>query len=211
MLSYFGTDQSQVQRYLSAKSVDEARSSLLISAYWKIPLQALVLLVGVLVFVFYQYHRAPLLFNPAQERAGAWRVRSGDVYAEIAARVYDASHVRRSQRDAHSAREALADGGARSPAQPSKDVNYIIPRFVLDELPIGLAGMFIAAVIAAAMNAISGELISLSTATVIDFYRRWVRRRGDRRAFPHRVARRDGALGVVRLRRRDVRGRTSAR
>ena len=65
MLSYFGTDQRQVQRYLAAKSVDEARTSLLISAYWKIPLQALVLLVGVLVFVFYQFQRPPLLFNPA--------------------------------------------------------------------------------------------------------------------------------------------------
>src|SRR3954469_1725000 len=69
MLSYFGTDQSQVQRYLAAKSVDEARSSLLISAYWKIPLQALVLMVGVLVFVFYQFERPPMLFNPAHERA----------------------------------------------------------------------------------------------------------------------------------------------
>src|SRR5262249_38406215 len=69
MMSYFGTDQSQVQRYLAAKSVDEARTSLLVSAYWKIPLQALVLLIGVLVFVFYQYRRAPLLFNPVQERA----------------------------------------------------------------------------------------------------------------------------------------------
>src|SRR3954470_14315828 len=69
MLSYFGTDQSQVQRYLAARSVDEARSSLLISAYWKIPLQALVLMVGVLVFVFYQFERPPLLFNPAHEKA----------------------------------------------------------------------------------------------------------------------------------------------
>src|SRR5215217_977361 len=69
MLSYFGTDQSQVQRYLAAKSVDEARTSLLISAYWKIPLQALVLLVGVLVFVFYQFQRPPLLFNQAHEKA----------------------------------------------------------------------------------------------------------------------------------------------
>src|SRR3954447_12031492 len=69
MLSYFGTDQSQVQRYLTARSVDEARSSLLISAYWKIPLQALVLMVGVLVFVFYQFERPPLLFNPAHEKA----------------------------------------------------------------------------------------------------------------------------------------------
>src|SRR5919204_5459611 len=69
MLSYFGTDQSQVQRYMTAKSVDQARSSLLISAYWKIPLQALVLLMGVLVFVFFVFQRPPLLFNPVQERA----------------------------------------------------------------------------------------------------------------------------------------------
>src|SRR5438067_2511241 len=69
MLSYFGTDQSQVQRYLAAKSVDEARSSLLMSAYWKIPLQALVLLIGVLVFTFYLFERPPLLFNPAHDRA----------------------------------------------------------------------------------------------------------------------------------------------
>jgi SSS family transporter len=69
MLSYFGTDQSQVQRYLAARSVDEARSSLLVSAYWKIPLQALVLLVGIGVFVYYQFVRPPLLFNPAQESA----------------------------------------------------------------------------------------------------------------------------------------------
>src|SRR5205814_7596656 len=64
---------------------------------------------------------------------------------------------------------------SRVTGEAVKDVNYIIPRFVLDELPIGLSGIFIAAVIAAAMNAISGELNSLSTATVIDFYRRWMR------------------------------------
>src|SRR5688572_29420793 len=69
MLSYFGTDQSQVQRYLTARSVDEARSSLLMSAYWKIPLQALVLLIGVLVFVFYIFVLPPLYFNPAHDRA----------------------------------------------------------------------------------------------------------------------------------------------
>src|SRR5438067_1693 len=65
MLSYFGTDQSQVQRYLTARSIDEARNSLLISAYWKIPLQAMILLIGVLVFVFYTFERPPMLFNPA--------------------------------------------------------------------------------------------------------------------------------------------------
>ena len=69
MLAYFGTDQSQVQRYLAAKSVGAARTSLLMSAYWKIPLQALVLLVGVMVFVYYQFRPAPLLYNPAHESA----------------------------------------------------------------------------------------------------------------------------------------------
>ena len=69
MLSYFGCDQSQVQRYLTAKSVDEGRQSLLMSAYWKIPLQALVLLTGVLVFVFYMFNQPPMLFNPEHAEA----------------------------------------------------------------------------------------------------------------------------------------------
>jgi SSS family solute:Na+ symporter len=200
MLSYFGTDQSQVQRYLAAKSVDEARSSLLISAYWKIPLQAMVLLIGVLVFVFYQFERPPLLFNPAHERAvrkeqpalyGALESRyATDVAArDTAARAVAQAHDHGTDAEAavamqrYRAQQAGVDTvrtealalAARVTGQPSKDVNYIIPRYVLDHLPIGLAGLFIAAVIAAAMNAISGELNSLSTATVIDFYRRWVR------------------------------------
>jgi dephospho-CoA kinase len=69
MLSYFGTDQSQVQRYLTARSVDEARSSLLMSAYWKIPLQALILVLGILVFVYYQFQPQPLLFEVADPDA----------------------------------------------------------------------------------------------------------------------------------------------
>jgi SSS family transporter len=169
MLSYFGTDQSQVQRYLAAKSVDEARSSLLISAYWKIPLQALVLLVGVLVFVFYQYTKAPLLYNPAQERAVM--AAAPQAYADLQAR-YDSSRFI-IQRNA--IRGEALEMAQRVTGESANDVNYIIPRFVLDHLPIGLSGIFIAAVIAAAMNAISGELTSLSTASVIDFYRRWVR------------------------------------
>jgi solute:Na+ symporter, SSS family len=168
MLSYFGTDQSQVQRYLAAKSVPEARNSLLISAYWKIPLQALVLLVGVLVFVFYQYNKPPLLFNPVHERAV--RAAQPAAYAELERR-WDATNVPLAR---DSIRSEALDLASKVTGQPSKDVNYIIPRFVLDNLPIGLAGLFIAAVIAAAMNAISGELMSLSTASVVDFYRRWV-------------------------------------
>jgi solute:Na+ symporter, SSS family len=200
MLSYFGTDQSQVQRYLAARSVDEARSSLLISAYWKIPLQAAVLLIGVLVFVFYQFDRAPLLFNPAHERLvrgaqpAAYAALENKYTAAEDAREAAARSLVKARGTGDRDAAATASAGFRAmdssatavrgealalaasvSGEPSKDVNYIIPRYVLDHLPLGLAGIFIAAVIAAAMNAISAELNSLSTASVVDFYRRWVR------------------------------------
>jgi SSS family solute:Na+ symporter len=200
MLSYFGTDQSQVQRYLTARSVDEARSSLLMSAYWKIPLQALVLLIGVLVFAFYVFVRPPLLFNPSHDREvraaqPADYARLQSAYdGEIEARTVAARQLAASEgptaRDAAAAeferREASAQGvrsealalASRVTGQPSRDVNYIIPRFVLEHLPIGLAGIFIAAILAAAMNAVAAELNSLATASVIDFYKRWVRSEG---------------------------------
>ena len=201
MLSYFGTDQSQVQRYLTAKSVDEARSSHLISAYWKIPLQALVLLVGVLVFVYYLFVTPPLFWNPAQaaavqranpaaytqlerEHFAAWASREGAARALATARgAADEAAVRAQFRASEKEytrvhTEALA-AAEKATGTPQKDVNYIIPRFVLSELPVGLTGLFIAAVIAAAMSAVAGELASLSSTTVIDLYRRWVRPEAD--------------------------------
>lgn len=201
MLSYFGTDQSQVQRYLAAKSVEEARTSLLVSAYWKIPLQALVLLVGVLVFVFYMFHEPPLYFNPNDAR----RVQQVDApsYARLESRYRIAFAERRvaatrmavsgdakgatrpamraflaSDSAVEAVRNAALGAAEHASGAPANDVNYIIPHFVLHELPIGLAGLFIAAVMAAAMSAIAAELNSLATATVIDFYRRWVQPSG---------------------------------
>ena len=200
MLSYFGTDQSQVQRYLTARSVPEARSSLLMSAYWKIPLQALILLIGILVFVFYLFQAPPMLWNPAHER----RVRTADssAYNALQSRYSEALDARRQaalqigdpSTASHSAGapnaldvfratdvvvSAVRDEALKSAEQvtgePSRDVNYIMPRFVLEQLPLGLAGFFIAAVMAAAMSSIAAELNSLSTATVIDFYRRWAK------------------------------------
>jgi len=199
MLSYFGTDQSQVQRYLTARSVQEARSSLLMSAYWKIPLQALVLLVGVGVFVYYQFVRPPLLYNPAHEAAvvAARGAEYDDLqrrYAEAftlreeaALAVVDASGSSQQPMDLFLAREQRIQelrGEALTMVveetnESSTDVNYIIPRFVLSELPIGLAGLFIAGVFAAAMSSIAAELNALSTASVIDFYRRWIKPHAD--------------------------------
>jgi len=199
MLSYFGTDQSQVQRYLTARSVQEARSSLLMSAYWKIPLQALVLLVGVGVFVYYQFVRPPLLYNPAHEAAvvAARGAEYDDLqrrYAEAftlreeaALAVAEASESSQQPMELFLAREQKIQelrGEALAMVveetnESSIDVNYIIPRFVLSELPIGLAGLFIAGVFAAAMSSIAAELNALSTASVIDFYRRWIKPNAD--------------------------------
>jgi len=200
--SYFGTDQSQVQRYLTTKTVDEARSSLLMSAYWKIPLQALVLLVGVFMFLFYVFTPAPMLFNPAHDR----ELREGPRAAEYAAleqrflgttatRAAAAGVMARSDAAGDSARlaaastqfkaselearavrtEALALVRDATGDRSYNDVNYVFPSFIKTYMPIGLAGLLIAAIFAAAMSTIAAELASLSTATVIDFYRRFVR------------------------------------
>ena len=196
MLSYFGTDQSQVQRFLTARSVDEAKNSLLMSAYWKIPLQGLVLVVGIGVFVYYQFVRPPLLYNPTHEAAVV--ADRGSAYSALERRYADAFALRESaalavadadedtrrtdaittflerEDEVESIRaEALTLAGEVT-GEATSDVNYIIPRFVLSELPIGLAGLFIAGVLAAAMSSIAAELNALATASVIDFYRRWV-------------------------------------
>jgi SSS family transporter len=200
--SYFGTDQSQVQRYLTARSLDEARRSLLVSAYWKIPLQAVVLLLGVAVFTFYIFERPPLLFSEAdEERLGAGA--AAPAYAaleqrfaaafiarretalelasaraqEDAARVDAAQTAFRERNRALEAvrREAMVLAADTSGQPTFTDVNYIIPTFILTQLPVGLIGLLIVAIIMAATDTIAGELNSLSTATVIDFYKRRVR------------------------------------
>jgi Na+/proline symporter len=203
--SYFGTDQSQVQRYLTARSVDEARHSLLMSAYWKIPLQVLVLVLGVLVFVFYIFHPPPMLFSSVEtermrtgpaapayaalqtEFDAAFETRRGAAANLAAVRnasdpaVLEAAKTRMKQSDAavESVRTKAADlVRETSGDRRFSDTNYIIPTFILTQLPIGLIGLLIVAIIMAATDTIAGELNSLSTATVIDFYRRWVKATG---------------------------------
>jgi Na+/proline symporter len=200
--SYFGADQSQVQRYLTARSLDEARQSLLMSAYWKIPLQVIVLLVGVLVFVYYTFNPAPLIFSgEAQSRVRngadgaayrtleseyetAFRARR-DAAIELAnardgddgTRVTTAQAAVRDREAELQAIRAKATGLVRSAEgdQSYTDVNYIIPTFILTRLPIGLIGLLIVGILMAATDTIAAELNSLSTATVIDFYKRWAR------------------------------------
>jgi SSS family transporter len=200
--SYFGADQSQVQRYLTARSLPEARQSLLMSAYWKIPLQVIVLLVGVLVFVFYTFNRGPLIFSAAAEA----RLRSGqaaEAYRALESE-FDAAFTARRQAAVELASARASDDAARVSAARSEmrsresamqevraratrllretegdtsftDINYIIPTFILTQLPIGLIGLLIVGILMAATDTIAAELNSLSTATVIDFYKRRMR------------------------------------
>jgi Na+/proline symporter len=199
MLSYFGCDQSQVQRFLTARSVDEGRHSLLMSAFVKIPLQVVVPLIGVLMFAFYVFTPAPLLFNGvhdarvrASTRAADYARVEGEYNAAVASRQESANaYARASDRgDAGGAAEARAAfarddaavGKARSAATgivravtgdtAFGDTNYVFPTFVTTQMPIGLVGLIIAAIFAASMSTVAAELNSLATATVIDFYKR---------------------------------------
>jgi len=206
--SYFGADQSQVQRYLTARSLNEARRSLLMSAYWKIPLQVIVLLVGVLIFVFYTFNPGPLLYSRDARERMQQGASSGD-YAALQSE-FDAAHEERraaalqftkarqsgdaagiaSASESLRSKESALQGvrtRARDLVRSNKDdkaftddssftdVNYVIPTFILTQLPVGLIGLLIVAILLAATDSIAAELNSLSTATVIDFYKRWMR------------------------------------
>jgi Na+/proline symporter len=185
MLAYFGCDQSQVQRYLTARSVDEGRDSLLLSAYVKIPLQMLILGTGVLVFVFYLFQPPPMLFNRAHDARVAAGPRAAD-YASLE-RQFEAEITARRNAASRNDRAAFLASDARvreirtraadivketTGDQRYTDVNYVFPTFITTHMPIGLVGLMIAAIFSAAMSASAGELNSLATATVIDFYRR---------------------------------------
>jgi SSS family solute:Na+ symporter len=197
MLSYFGCDQSQVQRYLAGSSLTQSRLSLLFNAFLKVPMQFLILLTGVLVFVFYHFHTPPLLWNRVEMRK--LEAAPPPELAEVRVR-YDAALEARSEaatafgrgerpsaterylaanQEVDAARkQAIAlveriDGGKRY-----NDTNYIFPSYVMAHLPRGLAGLVIAVIFAAAMSTLSGEFNSLATATMIDFYKRFVRSGG---------------------------------
>jgi SSS family transporter len=185
MLSYFGCDQSQVQRYLTARSEDESRRSLLMSAYVKIPLQLLILGTGVLVFVYYSFQTPPMLFNHVHDA----QMDSGPQAAEYAALRHEFDGAVDARRRAATAndRDAFVAGDARVRDVRERatalvqrttgdvsfgDVNYVFPTFITTRMPVGLVGLMIAAIFAAAMSSSGGELNSLATSTIIDFYRR---------------------------------------
>ena len=202
-MAYFGTDQSQVQRYLGARSITESRLGLLFNGLVKVPMQFLILLVGVMVFVFYQFNLPPIFFNQAELA----RVRQTSHAAHAAAleRDHAAAFARKraeierldealSRRDRksivvaeRSVRESEAAFAAvrgemkqviaaAVPQANTKDADYIFLSFVMRNLPRGIVGLLLAVIFCAAMSAVASELSSLASTTVIDFYRRSLRK-----------------------------------
>ncbi|HEV8146947.1 MAG TPA: sodium:solute symporter [Bryobacteraceae bacterium] len=197
MLAYFGTDQSQVQRYLTGKSIGQSRLSLLFNAMAKVPMQFLILFIGAMVFVFYLYERPPLMFHPVE----AERISTAAALPGIESRYNSAFEQRRNAanrlKDAReeSARgAALADfrsaqkgfDAARAEARKlakEDDRDYVFLTFVTTHLPMGIVGLVLAVIFTAAMSSISGEINSLATVSVIDVYRRHINRDGTDRHY----------------------------
>ena len=199
-LAYFGCDQSQVQRFLTAKSVSEGRTSLLMSAFLKIPMQFMILLIGVLVFVFYQFATPPMIFNQVETA----KVEQTAEYQTLKSR-YETAHAAREQaalafindksdenrktyldadKGFNDSRKSATEFIKTSSGNKSfNDVNYVFPVFVVQNMPMGVIGLIIAAIFAAAMSSISAELNSLATATTIDFYRRHFKTDADDRHY----------------------------
>jgi Na+/proline symporter len=195
-LSYFGTDQSQVQRYLSGESVTQSRLGLLFNGMMKIPMQFGILLIGALLFVFYQFTAPPIFFNATEvkkleiETQSAARMRSlEEEYTKLhAARTQEyrnylaanegnnanakaqaAYNLARTEKEFSGTRNA-AINLIREHGGNTNDTNYIFLTFVLSFLPVGLVGLLIAVVFSASMSSASSEINALASTTVIDVY-----------------------------------------
>jgi Na+/proline symporter len=186
-LSYFGTDQSQVGRYLTARSLSESRLGLLLNGLVKVPMQFLILLLGVLVFAFYQYNREPVFFNQLQLEKLA-HSKYKDSLGVLTAQ-YDALEGERIGQKVAADRLLYLEkekAGYKATVRrwlndkdiggDSNDTNYIFLRFVTDYLPIGLVGLLIAVIVLAAWGSIAATLNSLASCTIVDFHRRMSRR-----------------------------------
>ncbi len=199
-LSYFGTDQSQVQRYLSGKTLTESRLGLMFNGLLKVPMQFLILFVGILVFVFFQFNKSPLHFNEGNTNA----IKKNDSYAlqyealnkeheTLFERKKEVIHQYISQLKSGD-KKMIAEGKAQVnqvmkeekdlrveagtlikkalPAASIKDTDYVFITFIRDFLPVGIVGLLLAVIFSASMSSTSSELNSLATTTVIDIYKR---------------------------------------
>lgn len=190
MLSYFGTDQSQVQRYLTAKSLNDARKSLLLTAYAKIPMQFFILLLGVMLYVFYIFGPAPMTFRSVEPTAeqqqeivageelqqqynAAYSKRKQSAKALLQNKTdQNAEAFRKADQKLVETRQAELQRQERITDSSLNDTNYILPHFILNEIPIGLIGLIVAGIFAAALSSVDSELNALSTVFIVDWYKR---------------------------------------
>jgi Na+/proline symporter len=209
-LSYFGTDQSQVQRYLSGRSIAQSRLGLLANGVLKVPMQFIILFIGAMVFVFYQFVTPPLFFNPV-ESANIRDSSYGQAYSKLETgfnrlneekqdqiRKMLAAIEARNDADVDSAlqkirrtreseagvrQEAIQLIKKRNPLAETNDTNYIFLSFVTHFLPAGLVGLIMAAILSASMSSSSAELNALASVTVIDIYKRLCKRNASDRHY----------------------------
>jgi Na+/proline symporter len=209
-LAYFGTDQSQVQRYLTGRSIAESRKGLLANGVLKVPMQFIILFIGAMIFVFYQFVTPPLFFNPVETAAvkssalgGAYTALeddyarlNGEKQAQIRRMLsaIDANKtadvdvalqaLRRTKESELGLRtEAVQLIKQRNPLAETNDTNYIFLSFVTKYLPAGLLGLILAAILSASMSASSAELNALASVTVIDIYKRIFRKDASERHY----------------------------
>lgn len=194
-LSYFGTDQSQVQRYLSGKSVKESQMGMIMNGFLKVPMQFFILLVGVMVFVFYQFNPSPLNFNPVanqsvensafhgkyseleQENKTNFEVKKKLIYGYANAPEAEKAALRQriilaEKKDKELRAEAREIISKADPATETNDKDYVFIHFILNHLPKGVIGLLLAMALSAAMSSTSSELNALATTTTMDLYKR---------------------------------------
>jgi Na+/proline symporter len=201
MLSYFGTDQSQVQRYLAAKSITQSRMGLLVNGIVKIPMQFFILLIGAMVFTFYQFVTPPLFFNTNEitnvknsvysEEFSDLERKYRDVHETKSGQLRELLGSIKSNDDSEESRikheilqttekeekirsSAITLMEKSNPDFDSNDTNYIFLNFVVNFLPVGLIGLVLAAIFSASMSSTSAELNALSSTTVVDIYKRLI-------------------------------------
>lgn len=179
MLAYFGTDQSQVQRYLTGKSIGQSRLGLLLNAMAKVPVQFFILFIGAMVFVFFVFERPPLLFHPVEmkhlEQTAEYPALQNRYQAALeerqtaARKVQDGGNADEFRRAQDKVNEVRRDAAKLT---HESDTNYIFLSFVTRYLPSGLVGLILGVIFSAAMSASSGEINSLATVTMVDVYQR---------------------------------------
>ncbi len=191
-LSYFGTDQSQVQRYLGGKTLKASRMGLMFNGLLKIPMQFFILFIGAMVFVSFQFNKPPIIFNTSatnietqkQEKLVELEATYNTVFeqkkSELLSENSDTKTVQFLQAQQDSLRNSYKGEMSKiDPLYEPKDSDYIFLTFVLNFLPHGLIGLLLAVIFSAAMSSTAGELNALASTTTIDFYKKFFKNSGD--------------------------------